>query len=55
MALYERFDRGLVEVAHGDNAHELGAIPVGVELLQPIVLEALDNLHVADGQPLGIA
>ena len=55
MLLDERFDRRLVEVADGDHRHQLRPVPVGVELLQPLVLEVLDHLHVADRQPLGVA
>ncbi len=50
-----RLDRGLVEIADRDDRHQVGPIPVRVELRQPIVLEALEDLLLADRKPLGVA
>ena len=47
-------DRGGIEVADRDHGHQVGPIPVGVELLQPIVLEVVDDLHGADRDALGV-
>ena len=49
------FDRGGVEIADGDDRHQVGSVPVDVELLQPIVIGVLDDLGFADGQPFGVA
>ena len=51
----QRLDRGLVEVADGDHRHQVGPVPVRVELLQPVVIDVLDDLRLADRQPLGVA
>jgi len=45
--LIQTLNRGLVEVANGDHCHLARAGTVGVELLQPIVLEALDDIRLA--------
>ena len=50
-----RFDRRLVEIADGDDRHQVGPVPIGVELLQPVVIDVLDDLGLADRQPLGVA
>ncbi len=51
----ERFDRRRIEVADGDDGHEIGPIPVGVELLQAIGGERPDDLGLSDRQALGVA
>ncbi len=53
--LDQGLDRRLVEVTDDDDRHQVGPVPVGVELLQPVVLEGLDDLLLADRQPLGVA
>ena len=50
-----RFDRRLVEIADGDDRHQIGPVPIGVELLQPVVTDVLDDLGLADRQPLRVA
>ena len=52
---YLRFDRGFVEIADGDDRHHVGAVPVGVELLQPIVIRVADDLRPPDGRPFSVA
>ncbi len=44
-----------IEVADGDDRHQVGSIPVGVELLQAIVRKRADDLGLADRQALGVA
>ena len=55
MRLDERLHRGRIEVADDDHRHQIGPIPVGVELLQAIVGERANDLRLADGQALGVA
>ena len=50
-----RFNRGFVEIAHGDDRHHVGPVPVGIELLQPIVIRVADDLRLPDGRPFGVA
>ena len=45
----------LVEIADGDDGHQIGPVPILVELLQPVVADVLNDVGPADGQPLGIA
>ena len=53
--LDQALDRGLVEVAHRDDRHEIRPVPVGVELLQAIRREGLEDFRRADGQPIRVA
>ncbi len=55
MRLDERLDGGRIEVADDNHRHQVGAIPVGVELLQAIVGERANDLWLADRQTLGVA
>jgi hypothetical protein len=50
-----RFHRRGIEVAHGNDRHHVGTIPIGVELPQHIGRERADDLGGADRQPLGVA
>jgi len=43
------FDRRLVEVADGDDRHQIGPVPIGVELLQPVVTDVPDDVGFAIG------
>ena len=54
MLLDERFDAGPVEIAHGDDGHQVGAVPGPIEPLQGFGGEALDDLLLADGHALGV-
>ena len=51
----ERFDLRRIEVAHGDHRHEIGPIPIRVELLQTVVRERPNDVRLSDGEALGIA
>ena len=50
-----RLDRRRVEVADGDHRHQVRAIPVRVELLQPRRADVLDDLRPSDRRAVGIA
>ena len=49
-----RFDRGLVEIADRDDRHQIGPVPIGVELLQPFGVGVPDDVRLADREPLGV-
>ena len=53
-AIDQAFDPRRIEVADGDDGHEIGAIPVRVELLQTVVLEVPDDLGRSDRHARGI-
>ena len=55
MGLDELLDLRRVEVADGDDGHEVRAVPVGVEPGHRARLERLERPLVADGKPLGVA
>ena len=48
-------DHRRVEVADGDHRHQVGAVPVGVELLQARRADVLQDLRSADGGAVGVA
>ena len=50
-----RLDRVRLEVADGDDRHQVGPVPVVVEAPQGLVGRVLEDLAVADRQPLGVA
>ena len=53
--LDELLDAAPVEVADGDDGHQVRAVPGPVVALQGLVGEGLDDLFLADGQALGVA
>ncbi len=53
--LDQGLDGGLVEVADGDHRHQVGAVPVLVELPQALGREGADAVRRADRQALGVA
>jgi hypothetical protein len=53
--LDELLDAGLVEIADGDDGHEVGPVPGPVVALERLDREALDDLLLADGVPVGVA
>ena len=48
-------DRRRVEITDGDDGHQIGPVPICVELLHPLVADVLNNVGAADGLPLRIA
>ena len=46
--LDELLDRGRVEIADGDDRHQVGPVPVPVELLEPVVREGVERRLGAD-------
>jgi hypothetical protein len=50
----EQFHLDRIEVAHRDHSHEIGSIPIGVELLETVVRERPNDLWLADWQPVGV-
>ena len=48
------FDQLGIEVAHGDNSHQIGPVPALVEILQALGGGVLDNFREADGAPFGV-
>ena len=53
--LDQGFDGGLVEVADGDHRHQVGPVPVAVELLQALGREGADAVGRPDRQAIGVA
>ena len=43
-----------IEVAHGDNSHQIGPVPALVEILQALGGGVLDNFREANGAPFGV-
>ena len=51
----ERLDRRRLEIADRDDRHQIGPVPIGVELLQTVVGERPEDLGLADRQPIRVA
>ena len=51
----EGLDCGLVEIADGDHGHQIGPVPVRVELPEPVGGGVLDDFGPADRQPFRVA
>ena len=49
--LDQALDHGRVEITDGDDGHQVRAVPVPVELLQPLVRERLERCRRADRAP----
>ena len=54
MLLDQFLDRRHLEVADRDDGHQVRPIPVGVELLETVVVEVVDDVHAADGDARGV-
>ena len=55
MSVEHRLHRGDVEVADRNDPHQVRPVPIGVKLLQPVRLRILNDLHLADREPLRVA
>ena len=47
-------DLRTVEVADGDDSHQIGTVPIGIEPLEHRVVERLQRFFLADGETIGV-